>query len=1179
MYTLHALGPLRLMRDGVPVLLSMKKTQALVLVLACRGWVPRELLVSWLWPKLSESDGRRNLRRELARLRDSGTDGLVQTQLDLLALADDTVVDTLRFAAELKAGRPQAALALWRGILADGLRLDDAGLFEDWLEQERQRWRGQRVQALTQSAQALEAQGQMEAALQSVQALLDDDPLQEQQHRHAMRLLAALGRREAALAQYERCAQLLAEELGLAPMDSTRALAGQLQGHAETTALPLKPAPAQPATVGMQVPRLLPFVGRETDVQALERAWTLALPMLVEGVGGIGKTRLACDFAAAHGPYALVGVRAGDAELPYSVITRALRVLAGGDDSFDGLPPWVGAELARLMPELGPAGAPLTTAEERARLVEACVQAWRALADGNFDAVIVDDWHLADATSQAVLTQVALRGAKAADAARLMLLWRPELHEAGRQQLQALHAGCAAEHRVLEPLAPDTVRALVRQMSGASAPERFAARLQRATGGNPFFIGEVLRHGVGSGWLQRGENGQWQTPYDEATQDYRELPLPDSVRDAVLARAAQLPEATRRMLDAATLATEPWQPPWLAAACALTEIEASGAIELGLQAQMFREHERGGYAFAHDLVQQALVSTLSPVRRRLLHRRLALGAEAGQAAPAQIARHWEAAGEPGRAVSYRIQAAEAALRLLTEAEALAQWQAAFDDGPTPTQRLRVHTQRWAVLRSRGDKPGLQATVVDLDALALALARDDGDPGAAADAACTAASVCALTDRSAEALVRIDAVLSTLGAGDAVRRARAMEARSIALLHSGQLEAGQAAAESAMALQGLPPEQTARLLDMLAYRNFLAGQPAQAVPFAERALALWQALHVTRWVARARTMLGTLLGMQGDLDRALAELDAARELAAASGLPEQQREATLNLVNFALHRGQARRVLALLAELESLPQAYTRRHRQMGLMLVRHAAHAHLGELGTALTLADEAERFLLADDEPGLLADAVSMLLGLHSMLRDDDRVQSLLALLGSAPTREMGYYAIKLAFARAGHELARGDCAAARHHLQAVGEQAALEQPEDRGLWALRSAQLALAEGDPLRALALTDEWAETAPTVELLASLQATRLQAARIAGVLRAEHLATAQAALAGNQLPAIESWRLQAECACAARALHAPAAAHEAEAAALHARLADSLAGHPAQQARWRDAAGSALTSLC
>ena len=249
-------------------------------------------------------------------------------------------------------------------------------------------------------------------------------------------------------------------------------------------------------------------------------------------------------------------------------------------------------------------------------------------------------------------------------------------------------------------------------------------------------------------------------------------------------------------------------------------------------------------------------------------------------------------------------------------------------------------------------------------------------------------------------MRIDAVLSTLGAGDAVRRARAMEARSIALLHSGQLEAGQAAAESAMALQGLPPEQTARLLDMLAYRNFLAGQPAQAVPFAERALALWQALHATRWVARARTMLGTLLGMQGDLDRALAELDAARELAAASGLPEQQREATLNLVNFALHRGQARRVLALLAELDNLPQAYTRRHRQMGLMLVRHAAHAHLGEL-----------------------------------------------------------------------------------------------------------------------------------------LASLQATRLQAARIAGVLRAEHLAAAQAALAANQLPAIESWRFQGECACAAHARRA------------------------------------------
>jgi len=191
-------------------------------------------------------------------------------------------------------------------------------------------------------------------------------------------------------------------------------------------------------------------------------------------------------------------------------------------------------------------------------------------------------------------------------------------------------------------------------------------------------------------------------------------------------------------------------------------------------------------------------------------------------------------------------------------------------------------------------------------------------------------------------------------GDAVRRARALEARRLALLNSGQLKAGQAAAESAMAQHGLPPEQTARRLDMLIYRNYLAGRPAQAVPFAERALGFWRALHATRSVVRGRTMLGTLFGMLGDLDRALAELDAARMLAAVSGLSEQQREATLNLVTVALHRGQARRVLALLGELDSQPQTYTWRHRQLGFMLVRHAAHVHLGELGIASTLADEA---------------------------------------------------------------------------------------------------------------------------------------------------------------------------------------------------------------------------------
>jgi DNA-binding SARP family transcriptional activator len=84
-----------------------------------------------------------------------------------------------------------------------------------------------------------------------VQALLADDPLQEQHHRDAMRLLAATGRREAALAQFERCRTALRAELGLAPMAETDALAAALRGPASATprSAPAPAAVSRPARV------------------------------------------------------------------------------------------------------------------------------------------------------------------------------------------------------------------------------------------------------------------------------------------------------------------------------------------------------------------------------------------------------------------------------------------------------------------------------------------------------------------------------------------------------------------------------------------------------------------------------------------------------------------------------------------------------------------------------------------------------------------------------------------------------------------------------------------------------------------------------------------------------------------------------------------------------------------
>lgn len=165
---------------------------------------------------------------------------------------------------------------------------------------------------------------------------------------------------------------------------------------------------------------------------------------------------------------------------------------------------------------------------------------------------------------------------------------------------------------------------LIQRLSGALVAVLLSQRLLYASAGNSVFVAETLRHWVERGLLAADAAGQWSTPFDECTQDYAELPVPGSVYATVLERVKRTNAGCQRVLEAAAPAGEPFGPALLAPACALSELDAVLAIEAAAQAQLLREHDAGGYAFVHDLVQQAIDSALPPGRRRLVHRRLAL---------------------------------------------------------------------------------------------------------------------------------------------------------------------------------------------------------------------------------------------------------------------------------------------------------------------------------------------------------------------------------------------------------------------------------------------------------------------------------------------------------------------------------------------------------------------------
>ncbi len=1165
MLELELLGPIRLRCDGAALALPLKKMQALLMLLARSGATPRARAVALLWPTLDESTGRRNLRRELARLREAGAADAVEVDADRLALSPQVACDAHAFETAIQDRRPDDALALWRGPPADGLQLDDAESFDDWMALERQRLQDLRRRALEASAAAHEARGAPDVALQRIESLLADDPLQEQRHRDAMRLLAACGRREAALAQYESCRSVLKAELDLEPMAETAALAATLRAKvADVEAGSTAPAaPTTPvcsaATVAVLLPEQLPFVGRAAEVAALEDAWRSGRALLLEGEAGVGKTRLATDLAASHGPYALARCRPGDADVPYAAFARALRVLAGPTPALGELPPWVGDELARLLPEIGTAPPPMRTEQERSRFIEACTQAWLAFAADSFDAVILDDWHHADGASSKLLGYIAQRRREGTPGAvlpgaREVLVYRPQLEAEAAVSLARLREGALALHLRLQPLPAAAVLDLVRRLSGVSQPTRFAARIAQATAGNPFFLGETLRHLAEQGLLEMGPDGAWRTPFDEATQDYRELPVPASVHDVVLARVQRLPAASRRVLEAAALATEPFAPALLAPACALSELDAVLAIEQAVDAQLLREHEAGGYAFEHDLVQQALDASLSAQRRRLVHRRLALGAQAAGAPAAVIALHHEASGEAGRAVTHRLAAGDLAQRLHAQTEAMEHWQQGLADGPTPTQAMALHLR---LMRTAGLLDQLEASLshtTTLQALAgggmLSIAQR-------VDALIAVAGHLARNQRAPESLSLIEGLPAAL---DERQQAQVMAVRAVALLELGRIDDAAIAAQAALVMPGMQGQDRANQLDSQVLVEHRAGRVRAALELNEASITLCLQLGDEFGAVRGLYRRGTFLVELDDLDDAEVELQRAAEQCARLGITSIQRAIMYSLCCVHSSRARQEQALATLRQGWALQPAMPASEWRVMYRLAFVTTHVAMGDLGAAWVHAASAIDDALAINEPYTVAAVAITGLDLFGLLGETDSAARIVAATGDEVLRQMPQVAIEFHIARTRYELKRGDVAAAAKALAQVPTPSEIVNAAVRLRFHLAAAELALAVGEGSRACAMLT--ALGTPDVNGLT----VRVRAEALGGALQPATVAAVQAALDAESTQAAAALHLHRALAAAQRAGVAGVPVHAQRDCAAHvARLADSLRGHDPQRA--------------
>lgn len=610
--------------DGRTLRLPTRKAEALLAHLALEGPRPlrRDHLAALLWSGADAGAALASLRQCLSLIGKTCGPGWVQgdgRELQLAAARFEVDVPAFESAAATDDLETLAAAgAAYRGELLAGLTLDEPA-FDDWLQARRQRLCEQALRLFERLAAGLQDAGRIEPAVQATLRLLELDPLHEPAHRRLMRLHAGLGRRSAALRQYQVCVDVLRRELGTEPEPATRRLYHELL---RMPALRAGPSAAPPPAAAERPVHEAPLVGRGDELASLLAALDAARAgqgrlLLLLGEAGVGKTRLGDELAARAqdlGLPVLVG-RCHESQrlLPLAPWTEALRragVLADGP-LLEALAPWR-ADLASLLPELAPA-APRPAHEgsalaRQARLFEALIRLLGRLASRAPTLLRIEDLHWADAPSLGLLGALARRAGDwplmlVASARQEDLAASPRLQQI-LHELDSAPAGAMRLQRLpLQPLGQAHTRQLVQALRGAGAGAVGAAddldeRIWVVSEGNPLVVVEAVRAARAG-----PDEGRTRAPT-----------LPERVRELILGQVQRMSPTARRVLALVALAGRETELPVLQGAAGLDLPRAAEALEELVRRRLLY---LVGDAFdiSHARVRQAVSDTLlAPVR-------------------------------------------------------------------------------------------------------------------------------------------------------------------------------------------------------------------------------------------------------------------------------------------------------------------------------------------------------------------------------------------------------------------------------------------------------------------------------------------------------------------------------------------------------------------------------------
>ena len=915
--------------------------------------VSSEWLIDAVWGEQRSVGAAKRLQMAVARLRraidDSGAGGrkavlatvaggylLTVAPDELDAEVFETGVREGRQA--LEAGEParaaavlREALELWRGpALADLAHAEFA-------QPEIRRLEEQRLIALELRLEAdLETGRHAEAAAELAQ-LTQEHLYRERLYALHMLALYRCGRQTEALEAYQTARRVLVGDIGVEPGTALQRLQEAILRHDVSLELDRIGAgdARRSASFGtVPVPRPLvaeggaPFFGREPELSRLSELWQreprTARPVIVAGEPGIGKTRLAGEFAqvvARDGAVVLYGRCDEGLAVPYQPFVEALRPAAAaiGLDGLRGELGPLAPELARAWPELEPLGEPSRVDPEtdRFRLFEAVTALLAAAGRARPTLLVLDDLHWAAPPTLLLLRHI-VRAEPQPNAFVLATCRETEL--TADHPLTRLLADLQRDARPArlpiggldEPAIAALLDAVAGRALGDDADELLQV-LHAQTGGNPFFIRELLAHLL--------ESASTATDFGAGA-----LAIPEELRQVIRYRVAQLPAAARRALAVAAIAGPRFSIELLEAVMGERSALLDG-LEAALAAGLLIESAPGEYAFAHTLVRETIYEDHSETRRMRLHRRLGEALERLPDAEAQVealAYHFAyaaAAGQAAKAVEYALSAGRYASARVAYEDAAAHYERGLRaleaaGRPDDAQRCELLLALADACWSAGQMD--RARHACRRAAELAEARDEPDQLARAALGYAGPmrfeSATVLTDPLIGLLER---ALAALDVGESALRARLLGRLAAAYVYAGQSQRG-------------PP---------------LAHQALEAAGRADDKRALADVLATSLVATRTPDNVDDHIGTARDLARVAAELGDGALAASASSW----------LVTDLLEIGAAEQATRELATLTELADA-VRQHFPRFLVAMARARQAHLeGRLSDYELLAREVQ--------------------------------------------------------------------------------------------------------------------------------------------------------------------------------------------------------------------------------